>query len=92
MVLRQEDQLHQVQQDLPQAQVAHLQVQVAQVVRLLAQVAHRAHLQLSHLQAPQARLLHRAQALLVLPQIQVIQANLSLAAYCQKQVKKQALF
>ena len=57
--------LHQVQQ-------AHLQAQVAQVVRLLAQVAHRA-----HLQAPQVQLLHRAQALLlVLPQIQATQANL----------------
>ena len=64
--------LHQVQQAHPQAQVAHLLVQVAQVVRLQAQVAHRA-----HLQAPQVQLLHRAQALLlVLPHIQATQANL----------------
>ena len=48
--------------------------------------------QVVHLQVPQVRLLHRAQVLLVLPQIQATQANLSLAAYCQKQVKKQALF
>lgn len=69
--------LHQVQQAHPQVQVAHLQVQVAQAVPLLAQVVHRAHLQAAHLQAPQVRLLHRAQALLlVLPQIQATQANL----------------
>lgn len=62
--------LHQVQQ-------AHPQAQVAQVVRLQAQVAHRAHLQAAHLQAPQVQLLHRAQALpLVLPHIQATQANL----------------
>ena len=69
--------LHQVHQAHPQVQLANLQVKAAQAVPLLAQVAHRAHLQAAHLQAPQVQLLHRAQALLlVLPQIQATQANL----------------
>ena len=50
-VLRQGGLLHQVQQDLPQAQVAHLQVQVAQVVRLLAQATQATHLVRSQVKA-----------------------------------------
>lgn len=54
------------------------QAQVAQVV---------------HLQVPQVRLRHRAQATQATHLVRhQVQATLSLAAYCQKQVKKQVLF
>lgn len=54
------------------------QAQVAQVV---------------HLQVPQVRLRHRAQVTQATHLVRhQVQATLSLAAYCQKQVKKQVLF